>query len=84
LDPANLSTKQQRIAELARKKPGTALFLLHNVIDLEWMREAYELTRKDGATGIDGVTATDYEANLEANLMDQPGIMELADVTSDD
>jgi RNA-directed DNA polymerase len=70
MDPTNLSTKRQRIAELARKKPGTALFLLHHVIDLEWMREAYELTRKDGATGIDGVTATEYEANLEANLMD--------------
>lgn len=70
MDPANLSTQRQRIAELARTKPGTALFLLHNVIDLEWMWEAYELTRKDGARGIDGVTASAYEANLEANLMD--------------
>src|SRR5437016_8463084 len=34
------------------------------------MMEAYRLTRKDGAPGIDGVTAADYEANLEANLMD--------------
>ncbi|HKN29448.1 MAG TPA: hypothetical protein VJY34_16815 [Roseiarcus sp.] len=42
---------------------------LHHVIDLEWMREAYRLTRKDGASGIDGVTAAQYEANLEANLL---------------
>jgi group II intron reverse transcriptase/maturase len=70
MDPTNLSTKRQRIAELARKKPGTALFLLHHVIDLEWMQGAYELTRKDGATGIDGVTAAAYEANLAANLTD--------------
>jgi retron-type reverse transcriptase len=34
------------------------------------MREAYMRTRKDGATGIDGVTAQEYEANLEANLRD--------------
>ena len=34
------------------------------------MKEAYRLTRKDGAPGIDGVTAADYEANLEANLLD--------------
>jgi RNA-directed DNA polymerase len=34
------------------------------------MKEAYRLTRKDGAPGIDGVTATIYEANLEANLPD--------------
>jgi RNA-directed DNA polymerase len=70
MDPTNLSTKRQRIAELARTKPGTALVLLHHVIDLEWMQGAYELTRKDGATGIDGVTAAEYEANLEANLTD--------------
>jgi retron-type reverse transcriptase len=55
---------------LARTKRGTALCSLHHVIDLEWMLEAYDLTRKDGAPGIDGVTATDYEANLEANLLD--------------
>jgi group II intron reverse transcriptase/maturase len=47
-----------------------ALSTLHHVIDLEWMREAYRLTRKDGAPGIDGVTAADYATNLEANLLD--------------
>ena len=68
--PANLSTKRQWIAELARSKRGQALTLLHNHIDLEWMKKAYELTRKDGVTGIDGVTANDYEANLQGNLLD--------------
>ena len=34
------------------------------------MLEAYRLTRKDGAPGIDGVTAADYEVNLEVNLSD--------------
>ncbi len=43
---------------------------LHHLIDGEWMREAYRRTRKDGATGIDGVTAADYEKDLEANLDD--------------
>jgi len=47
-----------------------ALSSLHHVIDLEWMKEAYRLTRKDGAPGIDGVTAADYAKNLEANLLD--------------
>lgn len=32
------------------------------------MREAYRRTRKDGATGVDGVTAAQYEADLDANL----------------
>ena len=65
---ANLFTKRQRIAKLAREKRGVALSTLHHVIDLDWMKEAYRLTRKDGAPGIDGVTAADYEVNLEANL----------------
>ena len=64
-----MSTNRQRIANLAGTKPRTALFSLHHVIDLDWMKEAYRLTRKDGAPGVDGVTAADYEANLEANLL---------------
>ena len=32
------------------------------------MREAYRRTRKDAAAGVDGVTAEQYEADLEANL----------------
>ena len=43
---------------------------LHHVIDLEWMKEAYRLTRKDSAPGVDGVTAADYATSLEANLLD--------------
>jgi group II intron reverse transcriptase/maturase len=32
------------------------------------MREAYERTRKDGASGVDGVTAKEFETQLEDNL----------------
>jgi group II intron reverse transcriptase/maturase len=41
---------------------------LNHHLDEEWLRYAYDLTRKDGAVGIDGQTAADYEANLEENL----------------
>jgi group II intron reverse transcriptase/maturase len=37
-------------------------------IDVKLLREAYRRTRKDGAPGIDGQTAAEYEANLEENL----------------
>ena len=47
-----------------------ALHSLNHVIDLDWMKEAYRLTRKDGAPGIDGVTGATYEMNLEAKLLD--------------
>ena len=70
MSPTNLSTKRQWIADLAREHPDWVLTTLHHHIDLEWMLEAWRLTRKDGAPGVDGVTAADYEANLEANLLD--------------
>jgi group II intron reverse transcriptase/maturase len=41
---------------------------LNHYLDEEWMRYAYERTRKDGATGVDGQTAQDYAENLEQNL----------------
>jgi group II intron reverse transcriptase/maturase len=39
-------------------------------IDIAWLRRAYELTRKDGAVGVDRQTAADYKANLTGNLQD--------------
>jgi RNA-directed DNA polymerase len=46
-----------------------ALTSLNQYIDYEWMRYAYECTRKDGAVGVDGQTAEDYAANLQQNLL---------------
>ena len=66
--PDPVSTKRQRIAELARDCPDMAFTTLAHHIDIEWLRRAYDLTRKDGAVGVDGQTAAEYEANLEANL----------------
>lgn len=68
LIPSTVSTRQQRIAQLAREDPGRALHSLSHHIDLEWLIEAHRRTRKDGATGIDGVTGAAYAVNLEANL----------------
>jgi len=63
-----VSTKQARIAELAKIHRDAQTTLAHHM-DLAWMREAFARTRKDGAVGIDGVTAAAYEANLDANLV---------------
>ena len=41
---------------------------LNHYLDAEWMRYAYECTRKDGAVGVDGQTAEGYALNLERNL----------------
>ena len=64
----NVSTKLQRIAELARQMPDRALTSLAYRIDMEWLKEAYRRTRKDGAVGVDGQTGSEYATNLEGNL----------------
>src|SRR5258708_34914605 len=69
LDPTNLSTNRQRIANLARTKRGTALYSLHHVIDLAWMIEAYRLTRQVEAPRINTLTAADYVANALITLL---------------
>jgi RNA-directed DNA polymerase len=41
---------------------------LNHHIDLLWLHEAFLRTRRDGAPGVDGQTAADYEADLRGNL----------------
>jgi RNA-directed DNA polymerase len=67
-NPGTVSTKRQRIAELAKRTPKMGLTSLNHHLDIDWLREAYRRTRKDGAVGVDGVTAAEYEQNLEDNL----------------
>ena len=66
--PDPISTRRQRIAELARQSPQAAFTTLAHHIDIDWLYEAYLRTRKDGAVGVDGQTAADYAADLEGNL----------------
>ncbi len=63
-----ISTRQDKVAKLAQIEPKLVLTTLAHHIDEVWLREAYRRTRKDGAVGVDGVTAAQYEAELEANL----------------
>ena len=69
--PRNLtivSTKQERIATLAKQSPQMAFTSLAYLMDIDWLKEAYRRTRKDGAVGVDGMTAAEYEQDLEGNL----------------
>ena len=66
--PGTVSTRQQRIAELAKQSPEMGFTSLAHHIDLAWMFEAFHRTRKDGATGVDGQTAEDYLKDLPGNL----------------
>lgn len=44
-----VSTQLGRITEVAKQMRGKALTTLAHHIDMDWMREAYRRTRKDGA-----------------------------------
>jgi RNA-directed DNA polymerase len=64
----SVSTKQQRIAELAKQNPTMAFTSLNHYLDAAWLREAFHRTRKDGAPGVDGQIWAEYGENLEENL----------------
>jgi RNA-directed DNA polymerase len=66
---ADVSTKQRRIAQLAEQAPDMAMNLSH-LMDLNWFKEAYRQTRKDGAVGVDGQNGREYGERLEGNLCD--------------
>ncbi len=63
-----ISTRLERIAELARQSPEMVFTTLAHHIDTEFLLEACRKTRKDGAVGVDGQTARDYAENWEENL----------------
>jgi len=66
--PTGVYTRLARVAQLAREHPERVLTTLAHHIDIELLREAHGLVRKDGAAGVDGRTATEYAEALEENL----------------
>lgn len=73
LRSGSVTTRLQRIEELARSYRERVFSSLAHVIDVDWVREAYARTRKDGAVGVDGEDATVFAAALEANLTELAG-----------
>ena len=68
LGPDHVTTKLERIVELAKKSPKLVLTTLAHHIDEGFLHEAYRRTRKDGASGVNGQTAQEYAADLQNNL----------------
>ena len=60
----SISTKLNQVAKLARQTPKMSFTSLSHHIDIDWLKEAYRRTRKDGAVGIDKVTAAEYGQKL--------------------
>jgi len=68
MESTDVSTKQRRIAELARVHPEVSFTSLAHHIDLRWLHESFQRTRKDGALGVDGQSEDQYAKALGANL----------------
>ena len=66
-----VSTRLQRIAEVARSNAGTAIKVLSYHLDVDLLTMAHELTSRTSAPGIDGYTAEFYGVNLAARLTDR-------------
>lgn len=64
----NVSTKQQRLAELATQRPEVHFTSLHPYLDVDWRCEAHRRLRKDRAPGHDGPTGADDGKDLQTNL----------------
>lgn len=70
MESKDVYTKQQQIARDARDLPQVSFTSLAYHMDVAWLKEAYQRTRKDGAVGVGEQTAQQYAENLEGNLQD--------------
>ena len=71
----SVSTKQQRIANPAKPSPQRGFISFNHDLDLPWLHEAYRRTRQDAAAGVDGPTATEYEANRLNHVGAHPSVV---------
>ncbi|MEE9157986.1 MAG: group II intron reverse transcriptase/maturase [Gammaproteobacteria bacterium] len=65
-----VSMQLQKIARQAQRYPEMVFNNVFHLIDGDFLLEAYRLTRKTSAPGVDKVTAKQYAENLDDNLRD--------------
>lgn len=71
----NVLTKQQRIAELAERKPDVPITSLNHYIDESWLEEAWQSQNKHSAAGIDRLSVDDYEQEWPERRSELIGLM---------
>ena len=70
LGSQTVSLKLYHLSEQAKQYPDRIFTTLHHLIDVDFLREAYRRTNKQASAGVDKVSAQEYGANLEENLID--------------
>lgn len=63
-----MATKLARISELSANNPNMVFTSLYHLINEELLRECHKDLDGKKATGVDGVSKAEYEANLDENL----------------
>lgn len=66
--PELLSTKLNRLSERARQDRELKFNNIAHLITVEMLKWAFQKLRKDASAGVNGITAIDYEKDLESNL----------------
>jgi group II intron reverse transcriptase/maturase len=65
-----ISPKLRRIARKAKEDPEVQFTSLAHLITVEALREAWRKLKKKSSAGVDGVTAEEYESDVDRNLED--------------
>lgn len=65
-----LSTSLQGIASKARREPRHRFRNLYGMLNEAFLRESWGWVRKNAASGVDRVSARDYERDLDGNIRD--------------
>jgi len=65
----SVQTSLQAIAKKAESQPGYRFRNLFGMLNEEMLKDSWRLIRKNAASGIDGVSAKDYEQNLNENIL---------------
>ena len=64
--PSNLA----RVNAAARAAVQTRFTALLHHVDVEALERAFRRQKRQASAGVDGITVSDYEQNLEANLQE--------------
>lgn len=65
-----MSTALLKIAAKAKQDPKTRCTSLAHILTPEFLRETWRQLNRKGASGIDGETMAEFEANLEERIND--------------
>jgi len=65
-----MSTKLSSLTQRARENPKHKFSRLIDLLTEDFLKECFWELKRDKASGVDGVTVKEYEANLEENIKD--------------